>query len=412
MGTISSELLNFRNSVEGKTDGMNSKCNEIISKVQQASNSSNTAKSGVSNYYKSKNASIILGTFDNLNSEYQKIESSVSGTLKNLVTEAASLVSDVNELENINKTIEENKQIANANNGDTDESKKRRDSALATVSQKEEEFNKLHEEALSKLSQLKSTSDDLGDSSSSTSGSENTNDDSSTLSKIKTVGGSFREASYKASNGVTVNYYIYVPEVEDTTTKLPMLIYFHGVQDTLERAPERGLGGLINTGEIEPSGIVILPQATNGTKNIDFCTKNYEEAVLELTRDVAEEYNGDLNRLSVSGHSNGGTAAYKIVNNFPGTFAACAPIAGVGNTEKGVQQTSLWAFQGSNDTLVKQNTGLRVAIRCQNMGYDSKFYVYKGKGHDIQTLTYQDEFDDGSGNKVKLIDWLMSQTLS
>ena len=185
MGTISSELLNFRNSVEGKTDGMNSKCDEIISKVQQASSSSNTAKSGVSNYYKSKNASIILGTFDNLNSEYQKIDSSVSGTLKNLVTEAASLVSDVNELENINKTIEENQQIANANNGDTDESKKRRDSALATVSQREEEFSKLHEEALSKLSQLKSTSDDLGDSSSSTSGSEDTNDN--THKKAKTT---------------------------------------------------------------------------------------------------------------------------------------------------------------------------------------------------------------------------------
>ena len=410
MGTIAQELITFKNSVAGKTDGMSSKCDEIVSKVQQASNACNSAKAGVSSYYKSKNASIILGTFDNLNNEYKKIESSVNSTLKSMVSKSQDLLNDVIKLEEINKIIEENQQIANNNNQDTDEAKTRKNNALNVVNQKESEFTELHTQALAKLSALCSMDDDLSGNSSGSSETKTT-DNNTSVSEIKTTGGSFKEASYKASNGVTVNYYIYVPEVEETT-KLPMLIYFHGVQDTLKKAPERGLGGLINTGEIEPKGIVILPQAINGTKDIDFCTANYEKAVLELTDKVAEEYNGDLNRLSVSGHSNGGTAAYKIVNNFPGRFAACAPIAGVGNTEDGITKTSLWAFQGSNDSLVKQSTGLRVAIRCQKMGCDSKYYVYRGKGHDIQTLTYQDEFDDGTGKKVKLIDWLMSQTLN
>ena len=125
-----------------------------------------------------------------------------------------------------------------------------------------------------------------------------------------------------------------------------------------------------------------------------------------------DRINGDKKRLSVSGHSNGGTAAYKIVNNYPGVFSACAPIAGVGNTNDGVKQTKLWAFQGSNDGLVKPSTGLRVAIKLKKQGYNADYYVYNGKGHEIQTLCYQDTFTDSKGNKTKLIDWLFAQKLN
>ena len=91
-------------------------------------------------------------------------------------------------------------------------------------------------------------------------------------------------------------------------------------------------------------------------------------------------------------------------------FSACAPIAGVGDTKEGVKQTNLWAFQGSQDTNVVPSTGLRVAIQCQKLGCNSHYYVYKGQGHDIQTLVFEDTFQDENGNKVSLIDWLMSKT--
>lgn len=214
---------------------------------------------------------------------------------------------------------------------------------------------------------------------------------------------------YKARNGTIVNYYLYVPETEDPTEKLPLLIYFHGNRDTMDR--RHGLGELLRTGQIEPKGIVILLQAVNETVDGDFRTTRYQDAVLELAEEIAGKHNGDLNRLSISGHSDGGTAVYKMVNAHPGVFAACAPISAIGNTDAGIRQTSLWVFQGGRDFWVNKDTGLRVVLKCESAGCDARHYIYKMEGHDIQTMVFQDTFKDDDGSEVRLIDWLMSKRL-
>ena len=219
----------------------------------------------------------------------------------------------------------------------------------------------------------------------------------------------FREQRYKAANGIVVNYYIYIPKADEAARKLPILIYFHGIQDTMEK--HHGIGELLRTGQIHPNGIVILPQAANETVDADFHTAGYQDAVIELANDIADRFNGDMDRLSVSGHSDGGVTAYQIVNGHPGIFAACAPISPIGNTQEGIMQTNLWVFQGENDSWVKPSVGLRVALKCEQSGCSAMHYIYWGEGHNIQTMVYQDTFTDADGNDVKLIDWLMSKKL-
>ena len=222
-------------------------------------------------------------------------------------------------------------------------------------------------------------------------------------------GGVLKEKRYLARNGTTVEYYLYIPETAETAEKQPILIYFHGVGDIMER--HHGLGELIRAGEISPKGIVIMPQAINRTVDADFHTRAYQDAVIELAKETAARLNGDMNRLSVSGHSDGGVTAYQIVNGHPGIFAACAPISGVGNMGEGIKQTDLWVFQGAKDKWVKKDTGLRIAIKCKQAGCNARYYLYPEEGHDIQTMVYQDTFTDENGRKVKLIDWLMSKKL-
>ena len=220
----------------------------------------------------------------------------------------------------------------------------------------------------------------------------------------------FKEEKYVSRNGTPVYYYVYFPEETDTAEKLPILLYFHGVMDTMPR--HHGLGELLRTGQIKSKGIVILPQAIRETANADFHTAWYQDAVIELINDIAEKYNGDLNRLSVSGHSDGGGTAYQIVNGHPGVFAACAPISAIGNTGEGIRQTYLWVFQGEKDWWVKPSVGLRVVLKCETSGCRAMHYVYKNGGHAIQTMVYQDTFIDEKGEEVKLIDWLMSKKLN
>lgn len=215
---------------------------------------------------------------------------------------------------------------------------------------------------------------------------------------------------YQAQNGTIVNYYLYLPKAQDPAEKLPVLIYFHGTRDTLAR--HHGLAELIRTGQTEPKGIVILPQTANETVSADFHSGRYQDAVIELANSIAAEHNGDLNKLSVSGHSDGGSTAYQIVNGHPGIFAACAPISGIGNIGQGIQETYLWVFQGAKDYYVKPNAGLRVVLKCEQRGCHAMHHLYPDKDHDIQTLVFQDTFIDENGEETKLIDWLMSKELN
>ena len=215
--------------------------------------------------------------------------------------------------------------------------------------------------------------------------------------------------SYQAKNGTAVRYCLYLPETGNTEKKWPVLVYFHGVSDTMGKL--RGPGQLLRTGQISPKGIVIMPQAVHGTKDADFHTRTYQDAVIELVQELADEYNGDLNRLSVSGHSDGGTTVYQIVNSHPGIFAACAPISGVGTTGTGIRQIWLWVFQGAKDVWVKPGAGLRAVLKCEAEGYRARHYIYPDEGHEIQTRVFLDTFTDENGNRIKLIDWLMSKKL-
>ena len=218
-----------------------------------------------------------------------------------------------------------------------------------------------------------------------------------------------KEQRYEAQDGTIVSYYLYVPETEKVDEKWPILIYFHGTRDTMER--HHGIGELLLTGQISPNGIVILPQAVNETTDADFQQLRYQNAVIELAEDIAGKYGGDLSRLSVSGHSDGGSAAYKIVNRHPGLFAACAPISAIGTTGEGIKRTNLWYFQGEKDPWVKMYIGLRVPQRCEYSGCSARHYVYPNEGHNIQTMVYQDTFTDENGQETKLIDWLMSKQI-
>ena len=222
-------------------------------------------------------------------------------------------------------------------------------------------------------------------------------------------GGTFTGRRYTAQDGKIVNYWLYVPDVKDTAEKLPILIYFHGYKDTIEM--EHGPGELIRTGKLVPKGIVILPQAVRETKNSDFHAAWYQNDVIELANALAEEYNGDLNRLSVSGHSDGGSSAYQIVNRHPGMFAACAPVSCAGTADEGIRRTYLWVFHGAKDWRVKVSSGVRAALQCEKAGCHAMHYVYQDQDHDIQTMVYEDTFTDENGSEVRLMDWLMSKEL-
>ena len=410
MGTISSELKTIKDNVGKDALGdMNTMCDDLEKKLSELESICSTSKSVFNSYYQSEQKDLILSSFDCMAKIYSEIESSVNSTLKTMVTNVSSIVDSVSKLEDINTEIDSLKNVLNNNKGDDSNSVSIRNQTNIEINKKNIEFTTIHNDALNKLHKVKSM-----DVAFKIPEFEMANKEKSSESKNEVIvsGGIFEQRRFVSSNGVAVDYYIYVPKVKDSTSKLPILTYFHGIQDTVDRNRSNnfkyggGLAGLIETKQLSPKGIVLFPQAINGLNDKAFWSRGYQEAVIELIKDTAKKHNGDLKRVSVAGHSNGGAAAQHIVNNYPGFFAATALMGIASNAKEGLAQTHLYALVGAKDHTM-DNYGRAISFAQKN----HQMYKVYNMGHDIQTIAFKEPVADENGKSVMLVDWLMSKSL-
>lgn len=223
--------------------------------------------------------------------------------------------------------------------------------------------------------------------------------------------GTFEHMSYKASNGKTVDYYMYVPNYgTQNVSGLPIHVYMHGSGETGGGVLKIGLPKIIQEQRINPSGIVLCLQA-HTTK--DFYDKNYQAAVVELTQQVAKDYGGDTNRISLSGHSMGAIAGYKMIGNYPNVFSAFVPISGVPSNLDSVSNVKTWAFHGSQDSNCEYKYTVSAINKLQQTGASAYLYTFQGKGHgNVQNYTFEDEYEDENGQKINPLEWAFKQTKS
>jgi len=405
MGTISADLTQFRDAVQGKLSGMSSSISDLSNKLSDLTILNGNTKSQVSANYQSEAASTALTSFDSLATIITSITSSITSTVNSAISQANAIVSDVNKLEEINSEIESKKTSLN-NIPNTEENSSKRASIQSEINSKESEFNTLHEEAKAKLAAIKAMSDTISiGSTAAATAPEGVSEE--VMQDVAMGKGTLERATYTASNGKKVTYYIYVPKAA-ANVKLPVCIYFHGLQDTTDAHPDRGPAGLIKQGKLNPQGIMIFPQAVDGTKDSDFHKLDYETAVMELTNKVITKYNGDVKRISVAGHSNGACAVGHIVENFPGVFAAAAPISGVTRLSESMLKTNLWTFRGAYDTPDVD----RSAKISKKKGGNANCTVFPKQGHAIQAYTFEQTLTDENGKQTTLLEWLMSKSLA
>ncbi len=406
METIPQELVTFKSTVEPNLEStMEPAVTKITDKVTETINANKSAKEGINTYYNSQNKQTVLSRFDKINDIYSKISSSVESDLKGIIDGAKVIISLVKELEEINKEIEEQEKKINLESGDTDESKKNISDAQDIINTKKSEFNTKKNDALQKLNQLKS----MDASISFVEEFSGSDDYESKLEYLQ--GGRMVDGTFKASNGVVIEYHTYLPdygaeEVED----LPINLYLPGSGEVGGRTFKVGLPQMLKNGTIKPSGIVVCPEIPTEQH---FEDPAFQQALVELTGHIAEQHNGDVDRVSISGHSYGAIAGYEMIDRYPGYFSAFVPISG-GSFEatKAMSDVKIWAFHGANDngghrtnySLVKQ-----LISQLQKMGGEASLYTFVGKGHNVQNLTFQHEYEDSDGEMINPIEWALRQ---
>ncbi len=221
--------------------------------------------------------------------------------------------------------------------------------------------------------------------------------------------GTYEKKVFTASNGTKIEYYVYIPDYGREVTGLPVHVYLHGSGETGSGINNQSLPKLINNQSVTPEGIVISVQAKTQK---DYFNGNYEDAIVELAETISKENNGDSNKISLSGHSMGAIAGYRVIARHPDTFSAFVPVSGVPSNLDTLADsgTKVWFFHGSNDSNCDYNLSVSAYNKLKNAGADVDFYVFKGKGHGIQNQTYSEEYTNSAGETINPLTWAFDQT--
>lgn len=203
------------------------------------------------------------------------------------------------------------------------------------------------------------------------------------------------------------NYLLYTPE--NVSDNLPLIVYLHGGSgkgsDLNLLTSNEGLPQYIQDGIIDNiPAYVVIPQLPANKKG----WSDVKASLNELIDSVSETYKIDRNKISLTGHSMGGTGVWDIAVAFPDLFSSVAPLSGsIKMTEANINalsQMPVWAFVGSDDTIVDPSSSERFIKRLKIKNRNAKITIFEGATHfDVPRLTYLDL-------NLNLVNWLLSNS--
>ena len=411
---IAQELLDFESSLNGKIDGLSSSVTNITNGLTGLSNATTTASNGFSQNYKSSNKSKIINSLTSLIDVCNKINTSVSNDLSNMINEASSILTKINKLKDYKKAVDDANSAIDIENRKAEPNNVEISSKRSIVYSNTNAFNTLHAEVVSQLAKLKSMDADLSFVKDFTKTSVEQLKDNLKF-------GTFELRRFKASNGTVVQYYIYIPDYGKEVEGLPINMYMHGSgigENSASRLTASGLGKYIKEKKVSPTGIVILPLAPTGRT---YESKTFRDALAELPLSVADKYKADKTRISLSGHSWGAIEAYRLVNEHPGEFSAIVPISGSNKVTSAFNGVSVWAFHGTTDTKTANTSYAQATDKMKEIkqqGGTAVMHAYNGGTHGYadskgkkniieETFTNEYEID---GEKINPLEWAFQQT--
>jgi poly(3-hydroxybutyrate) depolymerase len=219
-------------------------------------------------------------------------------------------------------------------------------------------------------------------------------------------------------------YVLYVPRAYAANKKarFPLVVTFHGLGFSPEETLRITLGQPLKAGQLSldkqppiwtlrDPGVLVL--AVNGYGSVGHRTLG-EMDVLHALEEVKKSYRVDEERVSITGFSLGGTAAFVLPLHHPSLFAAAAPLCGYPNlrdfyaikakkkepwerilisqraiveyAENG-RNIPMKVFHGAKD---KPKRSQLMVDRYRDLGYRVDFEVYEDLGHRIWHRAYRE----------------------
>ena len=153
----------------------------------------------------------------------------------------------------------------------------------------------------------------------------------------------YYELEVPSYDGVPISYCVQLPPEYDPNRKYPAIVTLHGERTSPQLQIDWWCGSWIDTtnekgkkvreryGQATRYGyIIIAPKWSDKGISYDYSAASHA-AVLYTLRDASRRFSIDSDRVFLSGHSSGGTAAWDIGLAHPDLWAGIIPICGVAN---------------------------------------------------------------------------------
>jgi predicted peptidase len=192
------------------------------------------------------------------------------------------------------------------------------------------------------------------------------------------------------------NYLLHLPADygKEPGRKWPLMIFLHGSGERGSDIKQVAKNGPPKIAAASPDFPFILasPQCPKG--------RFFEPVqVIALLDELQEKYAVDPDRCYLTGLSMGGAGTWDTACQYPGRFAAIAPLCGKGKPWRAeyLKQTPVYAVWGEKDSGMAE--GLLMIRACEKARVPITFVSHADLGHDVWTRTYADQ---------AIYDWLLS----
>lgn len=213
-------------------------------------------------------------------------------------------------------------------------------------------------------------------------------------------GGTVSDGAFKkrVTHTIAEKYLLFLPKgYKDSGEKRwPLIVFLHGSGERGDDVQRVKIHGPIKVAEKDPDFpfVIVAPQ----------CPEDKwwnPDMVIAVVDEIQKKYRVDVDRTYLTGLSMGGFGTWETATEYPGRFAAIAPICGRGNAFMAwrLKDLPIWVFHGQKDTCVPFSNSEDMVSALKELGADVKFTVYPEAGHDSWTETY---------NNPELYRWFLS----
>lgn len=198
----------------------------------------------------------------------------------------------------------------------------------------------------------------------------------------------------------TLNYLVYLPQSYSTSKKWPLILSLHGSGErgnNIDDVKKWGIHKILKENDNFPF-VVVSPQCPAGEIwEMQFNT------LKDLLNEMENNYNIDDERIYLTGYSMGAYGTWNFAILYPERFTAIVPISGGAISPKKalcLKNLPIWVAHGDNDTAVQFEESKRIVDCLKACNSNIIFRVYKGAGHEVCTVAYEE---------LELFQWLLKQ---